>query len=103
MKKRTKATNIPPSVKKAVYERDGGVCVLCGRWADPSWACAHYIRRSQGGLGIEQNILTLCPACHRAFDEGKDRARIAARLSEYLSDHYEDWNEDELKYRKEIG
>ena len=31
MHKMTKATSIPKSVKEAVYERDGGRCILCGR------------------------------------------------------------------------
>ena len=100
MSKRTKATSIPPKVKEAVYKRDNEKCVLCGRWADKSWACAHYIRRSQGGLGVEKNILTLCPACHLAFDEGPDRQRLKAYLSEYLSGCYDEWNEEELRYHK---
>ena len=100
MNRRTKMTAIPKSVKEAVYERENHHCVLCGRYADPSWACAHYIRRSQGGLGVEKNIITLCPACHLGFDEGPERHRIRAFLSEYLSGCYEDWSEDELRYRK---
>lgn len=100
MNRRTKMTAIPKSVKEAVYERDNHHCVLCGRYADPSWACAHYIRRSQGGLGIEKNIITLCPACHLGFDEGPDRYRIRAYLSEYLSGCYDEWSEDELRYKK---
>ena len=100
MNKRSKATSIPISVKKAVYERDDHHCVLCGRWAELSWACAHYIRRSQGGLGVEKNILTLCPSCHLAYDEGPDRQRLRAVLSEYLSGCYNEWSEDELRYQK---
>ena len=87
-------------MKEAVYKRDNEKCVLCGRWAEKSWACAHYVRRSQGGLGIEKNIVTLCPSCHRAYDEGPDRYRLKAVLSEYLSGFYDDWNEEELRYRK---
>lgn len=102
MQRRTKATAISQDVKKAVYERDGGHCVLCGRWAEPSWACAHYIRRSHGGLGVEKNIITLCPSCHRAYDEGPDRQRLKAVLSEYLSGCYDVWSESELIYRKGI-
>lgn len=100
MNRRTKATAIPQSVKKKVYERDNCRCVLCHRWAEPAWACAHYIRRSQGGLGVEKNILTLCPACHLAFDEGPDRQRLRAYLSEYLSGCYTEWSEEELRYSK---
>lgn len=100
MNKRTRATAISKRTKEAVFKRDGGKCVLCGRWADPSWACAHYIRRSHGGLGVEKNILTLCPSCHRAFDEGIDKTKLRAILSEYLADKYDDWCESELVYRK---
>ena len=100
MNKRTRATAISKRTKEAVFERDGGKCVLCGRWAYPSWSSAHFIRRSHGGLGIEKNILTLCPSCHRAFDEGVDKAKLRAILSEYLSECYDDWSESDLIYRK---
>ena len=47
MRAETKATSIPPEVKKAVYIRDNGFCVLCGSpYGDP---VAHVVRRSQGG------------------------------------------------------
>ena len=61
MHKMTKATSISKSVKKVVYKRDGGRCILCGR--NNGEPVAHVIRRSQGGRGIEQNIVTLCPSC----------------------------------------
>ena len=60
--KRTKALAISPEVKERVYERDNGRCIWCGGRGIPN---AHYIPRSLSGLGCEQNILTLCPACHR--------------------------------------
>lgn len=44
-KKRKYATDIPKSVKQAVYERDGGLCIICGKNGQPN---AHYIKRSQG-------------------------------------------------------
>ena len=47
MHKQTKAVDIPPAVKRAVWERDGRCCVLCGSpFAAPN---AHVIPRSQGG------------------------------------------------------
>ena len=100
MNTRTKKTAIPRRVKERVYTRDNGKCVLCGRWAEPSWACAHFIRRSQGGLGIEENILTLCPACHRDFDEGPDRKALTGILETYLSSIYDNWSKEDLRYRK---
>ncbi len=51
MSKRSKACDISPKVKKKVWERDNHCCIICGSpYAMPN---AHYIARSQGGLGIE--------------------------------------------------
>lgn len=100
MNKRTKALAISKKVKEAVYKRDGGVCVLCGsRTGEP---VAHIIRRSQGGLGIEKNIVTLCPCCHREFDEGKNREQIYVRLVAYIKGFYPEWNKKDMIYRKEL-
>ena len=71
--KRAKATDIPQKVKKVVWERDGGCCVICGNNYNvmPN---AHFISRSKGGLGIEENVFTACTRltendCHYKFDE----------------------------------
>lgn len=107
MHKMTKATATPANVKKAVDIRDGGRCVLCGSpYGDP---VAHVIRRSQGGLGIEQNIVTLCPACHRAYDEGANlwrfgrgatRESLYCRIVAHLKCFYPDWNREDMIYKK---
>ena len=104
--KRAKATDIPYSVKKKVFERDHGRCVVCGNSCNvmPN---AHYIPRSKGGLGIEQNIVTLCTEltdnkCHRRFDFGtkKEREMIGNIIKKYLMSKYDNWNEEDLYYRK---
>lgn len=99
MHKRTKALGISAKVKKAVWERDNGACVLCGctRSAFPE---AHYISRAQGGLGIEENIVTLCRRCHDEYDNGFYRETIREYLREYLKSKYPDWDEKELVYQK---
>ena len=71
MRPETKATAISPEVKRIVWERDGKQCTLCQKYVPVSCACAHVVRRSQGGMGVEENIVTLCPECHREADEGK--------------------------------
>lgn len=93
----TKATSIPIEVKKKVYIRDGGKCVVCGK---PGLPNAHYIRRSQGGLGIEENVVTLCPECHHDFDNGFRREEIGAWLSEYLDKWYPDFPDEKRVYSK---
>ena len=97
MHKQTRATKIPQKVREAVYERDGGLCVLCHAQGVPN---AHFVARSHGGLGIEQNIVTLCPACHHRFDNTAERKEIREILRAYLKSLYPDWNENELTYRK---
>jgi 5-methylcytosine-specific restriction endonuclease McrA len=95
--KRTKALEISPEVKRRVYERDNGLCILCGRPGNPE---AHFISRSHGGLGIEENIVTLCRGCHRRFDQTTDRELLWDTIADYLKAHYDDWEIGNLIYRK---
>ena len=102
--KRAKAVAIPTKVKKRVAERDEidgwNCCVVCG--SPNGLPEAHYIPRSKGGLGIEENIVTLCRPCHYKFDFGdrEERIKIGERIKEYLMDIYPDWNEESLVYKK---
>lgn len=99
--KRTKACDIPSKVKAEVWERDNHACVLCGSHA--AAPNAHYISRAHGGLGIPENIVTLCTefgnGCHHAYD-GNLREEIKPQIRIYLMEQYSDWNEDKLIYRK---
>ena len=97
--RRAKALAISPETKKKVLARDQGICVWCGRWGLPE---AHFISRKRGGLGIEQNILTLCRICHDRYDHGdaNDRWNMRLRFREYLQEKYPDWDENKLIYRK---
>ena len=97
MKKRTRALRIPPSVKKAVYTRDHGLCVVCGCPGNPN---AHFISRAQGGMGVEENIVTLCPSCHTAYDQSVRRKEMCKTIREYLQSQYPSWEESNLYYRK---
>ena len=97
--RRSKACDIPKKVKDRVWERDNGRCVVCGDWrAMPN---AHYINRAQGGLGIEQNIVTLCAKCHFSYDHTSERPVMRERIKAYLKECYPDWNEADLYYKKE--
>ena len=106
--RRTDALGIPQGVKKSVAARDSvegwPCCILCGRpsptRAPLAFSCAHYIARSQGGLGIEENILTLCWNCHQEYD-GARRNELRPVLARHLLEHYPDWDEKKLTYTKE--
>ena len=104
--KRAKALDISKKVKEKVFARDRGKCVVCGNSYNvmPN---AHYIPRSKGGLGIEQNVVTLCTEltynkCHRKFDFGtkEEREKIGLFIREYLKSKYKNWNEEDLYYKK---
>ena len=98
MNKRTKSLAIPREVKEAVWERDGECCVYCGSpIASPN---AHYIARSQGGLGIEENILTLCQTCHMMYDQTIKREGMRDFFRTYLKARYPDWDEQKLYYKR---
>lgn len=100
MHARTKASRIPKEVKAAVYARDREKCLLCGRWVPEECACCHFIGRGRLGLGIEENIITLCYECHRNLDNGEVGRD---RLREYLKGKYPGWDEKKLVYRKEAA
>ena len=97
--KRTKAVDITQKVKKIVWERDNHCCIICGSpYAMPN---AHYLSRGQHlGLGIEQNIVTLCINCHQAFDQSTKHSEYKEFIKNYLMSKYADWNEKDLVYRK---
>lgn len=100
MSKRSKACDITQSVKEIVWNRDNGCCIICGKLGSPN---SHYISRAKGGLGVEQNIVTMCMDCHNAYDNGYDKERkdyIKKQTKKYLKNKYEDWNEEELIYKK---
>ena len=107
MKNRTKDLSISKSVKEAVAARDSvdgwPCCILCGLPAPTynplAFSNAHYISRGQGGLGIEENILTLCWNCHQRFD-GAERNDLRSILRRYLIEQYPDWDESKLTYMK---
>lgn len=52
MSKRSEACSISIKTKQIVYDRDNQKCIICGKYVPMSNANAHYIKRSQGGLGI---------------------------------------------------
>lgn len=104
--KQTSATDIPKAVKDRVFERDDGRCVWCGRRGAYVFPEAHFVPRSKGGLGIEENILTLCRyVCHEQYDHGDQRTRENMRLHfrEYLKSKYQDWDETKLYYHRYGG
>ena len=96
--KRAKACDITKKVKDLVWERDGHKCIICGSpYAFPN---SHFVRRSQNGMGIPENIVTMCQRCHMMYDQGPERELIAAYTERYLRSKYQNWNKEKLIYKK---
>lgn len=97
---RTKALSLTKKVKDTVAERDSidgcPCCVVCSAPGNPE---AHYISRQQGGLGVEENIVTLCRSCHRRYDN-EDRLKLKPVIRKYLMTQYPYWNEDDIVFEK---
>lgn len=92
----TKATDISKKVKDEVWQRDNQQCIICGNpQAMPN---AHYIRRAKGGLGIPENIVTLCLKCHTEFDGGNQFHK--AKIKAHLKRLYPNWENIRLIYSK---
>lgn len=101
--KRAMACDISPDTRYKVWKRDDGCCVWCGRRGGYVFPEAHFIPRSKGGLGIPENILTLCRPCHDMFDNGDRRQKALMRdyFREYFKRFYPEWEEKNLYYHKE--
>ena len=96
--KRSKACDIPQSVKWEVWERDGHRCIFCGSPnASPN---AHIVPRSQGGLGVKENIVTACMTCHQRMDNSQAREMFIAKAIKYIKQFVPDWTREMVTYNK---
>ena len=99
--KQTKEKEISDKVKETVYERDNHRCIFCNKIVSKRCACCHFIPRSAGGLGIEQNIFTACDNCHREQDNGLHTKDFDREAKRYLKGIYKiKWKVEDLIYKK---
>lgn len=83
----TRAVPLPPdepwkAIRAAVIQRDGGRCIECGdALTSPEAHVHHLIPRAYGGTDTEDNLVTLCRACH-AGRHLNLQARLGRRLIE---------------------
>jgi hypothetical protein len=63
-----KRKTIPKKLlRKAVWERDKGICRVCGHKVDPNdWALGHNRARSRGGKLTFKNTYVVHPVCNRS-------------------------------------
>lgn len=94
--KRAKACDITKKVREEVWERDEHCCILCG--SNEAMPNSHYIPRSLGGLGIPQNVVTMCRECHDDYE--KHRREKKSLVAAYLKKCYPNWDEGKLVFKK---
>ena len=110
MSKRSNKAEFSAKTRKIIEARDNG-CIFCqmryrmekALWLDlNTFSIMHFIPRSSGGLGIEENAAVGCQYHHDMLDNGKDghREEMLELFEEYLSSMYGGWDKSKLKYDK---
>ena len=74
-----------------------GACIFCGA---PGLPEAHVVPRSHGGLGCEENIVTVCRICHDKLDNSVERQQMLHEAAEHLKRFYPDWDAKKNVYDK---
>ena len=88
------------TLKRLVYERDDGICWVCGQWVPPAfYELGHLVDRVAGGPDTADNVVVMCIRCNRVVKPVFDTLEEAiawkatdpfkAFLDEVLSDFTE--------------
>lgn len=100
-----------PAVAKKIFERDGEECLFCRMGYHMECRSEmllgipdimHFVNKSQGGLGIEENGVLGCRYHHGLLDNGHLglREEMLGMMEGHLKSHYPDWDKSKLAYRK---
>ncbi|MBQ7067026.1 MAG: HNH endonuclease [Lachnospiraceae bacterium] len=111
MGKRKKSLNFTKKEREKILQRDDGCCLFCQEnyYMNSTTELGyeikdimHYIPKSSGGLGIEENGVLGCRYHHSLLDNGNKglRGEMLERMKAYLKSIYPDWSEDNLIYKK---
>src|SRR5262249_17915401 len=63
--------DIPPTVARLVWRRDGGRCRVPGCRSSRGLELHHLIHRADGGTHDASNLALVCAACHQAHHDGR--------------------------------
>lgn len=111
MKKRTRKLQFSRKEKEKVFNRDNGRCIFCKKggftmceddFQHEIKDIMHYVPKSAGGLGIEQNGAVGCRYHHTLLDNGSRgmRKQMLVYFEKYLKSQYSDWKKEELVFKK---
>ena len=107
----TKAKQIKPDTKEAVWKRQRGRSLLSGHPITVEMCCCHYIGKGEkSGVGYEWNIVGLLPEEHSELDLNKPikvngRIRYTneeaqAIIGNHLNRSYKGWTREKCSYHK---
>lgn len=109
--KRTETVQFSQKTKEKIYYRDNMQCIFCSMGYCNECKSGmllqikdimHFIPKSQGGKGIEQNGAVGCRYHHDLMDNGDKGLRedMLKKFEAYLRSIYPDWNKKNLFYKK---
>ena len=86
-----KMRTIPALTNRALFSRDGHVCMYCGNeFHSKLLTRDHIIPKSQGGPDIWDNVITACKACNNKKDcYTPEQARMPLLAIPYAPNHAE--------------
>lgn len=110
--KRSQSASIQQMVGMKVVKRDRGECIFCRmeyhieecthKYEREIKDIMHFIPRSAGGMGVEENLAVGCRFHHSMFDNGNMGRHEEMRdmFKGYLKSKYPEWDEKHLIYNK---
>ncbi len=78
--------NIPPLTNRALFSRDGNMCLYCGHtFGDCDLTRDHVVPKSRGGSDLWDNVIAACKRCnHRKGDLLLDEAGVELLALPYV-------------------
>lgn len=84
MKRKKRSKSAYDRLRKQCYDRDEGLCVMCGRQGTDAH---HIVFRSQGGKDELTNLATLCRYCHEQAHGRRKSAFSQQEIREMLKSY----------------
>ena len=66
--KRLLANEYWSQIRDHVLKRDKYICQVCGKIGDENLHIHHVLKKANGGTDHYDNLLTVCPPCHKKAD-----------------------------------
>ncbi|MBW2167454.1 MAG: HNH endonuclease [Deltaproteobacteria bacterium] len=108
--KNSRNRGITAGLRQKLLEKYGYACAVCGVNNEKvPLELAHLVPLSQGGDTSEENLILLCPNCHRSFDRQPREIEFVSFLNDILRRHpdYSDVRQEvllgrETRYRADL-